>query len=266
MKVSLSQIRYTPPLVACAIVLGFAALVGLLHGLLITKLHLQPFVVTLCGLLVYRGLARVWTGDDQVGLLSALSSFKSIATGAAFELPIPLIGRISGANANSGLVWIDFPVTGVLLAVVAVTAWLFLGRTIWGRYLLATGENEQAARYSGVPTDAIVIFAYVACSLLAGLAGILFTLEWNSVQPNSSGSFYELYAIAAAVLGGCSLRGGRGAVIGVIAGAAVMRCLYKAIVVLGIPQQWEMVIIGAALMMSVVVDEILRRYQATHKR
>lgn len=266
MKVTLSQIRYTQPLVACAIVLGFAALVGLVHGLLITKLHLQPFVVTLCGLLIYRGLARVWTGDDQVGLLSALSSFKGVVTGAAFELPIPLIGRISGANeSSSGIVWIDFPVTGVLLAVVALAAWLFLGRTIWGRYLLATGENEQAARYSGVPTDAIVIFAYVACSLLAGLAGILFTLEWNSVQPNSSGSFYELYAIAAAVLGGCSLRGGRGAVIGVIAGAAVMRCLYKAIVVLGIPQQWEMVIIGAALMMSVVVDEVLRRYQASRR-
>ncbi len=263
MKVTLSRIRYTSPWVACSVVLMFAALVGLLHGVLITKLHLQPFVVTLCGLLVYRGLARVWTGDDQVGLLSALSDFKRVITGAAFELPIPLIGRISGAgDSPSGWVWIDFPVTGVLLGMVAIAAWLFLNRTIWGRYLLATGENEQAARFSGVRTDTMVILAYVVCSLLAGLAGILFTLEWNSVQPNSSGTFYELYAIAAAVLGGCSLRGGRGAVLGVIAGAAVMRCLYKAIIVLGIPQQWEMVIIGAALLMSVMTDEAVRRYQS----
>ncbi len=263
MSVTLSQIRYTPPLIACGVVLGFAALVGLLHGVLITKVHLQPFVVTLCGLLVYRGLARVWTGDDQVGLLSALAEFKQVITGAAFDLPIPFIGFVSGANPSSfGWVWIDFPVTGVLLAIVAWMAWLFLSRTIWGRYLLATGENEQAARFSGVPTDSMVIFAYVVCALLAGLAGILFTLEWNSVQPNSSGAFYELYAIAAAVLGGCSLRGGRGAVLGVIAGAAVMRCLYKAIVVLGIPQQWEMVIIGTALLLSVVTDELIRRYQA----
>lgn len=262
MTVQLDQLHYTPPLVACAIVLAFAALLGLVHGLLITKLHLQPFVVTLCGLLIYRGIARVSTGDDQVGLLSALAGFKSLVTGAAFQLPLPGIGYVSGVSDSVlEIVWIEFPVTGVLLAMVAAAAWIFLNRTIWGRYLLATGENEQAARYSGVPTERLVVFAYVVCSLLAGLAGILFTLEWNSVQPNSSGAFYELYAIAAAVLGGCSLRGGRGAVIGVIAGAAVMRCLYKAIVVLGIPQQWEMVIIGAALLASVIVDELLRRYQ-----
>ncbi len=266
MKVRLDEIQYTPPLIACGVVLVFAALLGLLHGLLITKLNLQPFVVTLCGLLVYRGAARVWTGDDQVGLLGALSQFKSVVTGAAFELPIPFIGKISGATDSAwGVVWIDFPVTGVLLVVVAIGAWMLLGRTIWGRYLLATGENEQAARYSGVPTGSVVVASYVACSLMAGLAGILFTLEWNSVQPNSSGAFYELYAIAAAVLGGCSLRGGRGAVFGVIAGAAVMRCLYKAIVVLGIPQQWEMVIIGVALLQSVIVDEAARRYQENRR-
>jgi len=148
------------------------------------------------------------------------------------------------------------------LVIVAITSWLFLNRTVWGRHLLATGENERAARYSGINTAALVITAYVICSLMAGLTGILFTLELNSVQPSSTGSFYELYAIAAAVLGGCSLRGGRGAVLSVIAGAAVMRCLYKAIVVLGISQEWEMVIIGAALLAAVVVDEALERWAA----
>jgi len=259
--VSLSQIRYTPPVLACAMVLAFAAMLGLIHGLLITRVHLQPFVVTLCGLLIYRGLARVWTGDDQVGLQSALSGFKSLVTGAAFSLPLPGIGKISGVSESwTEIVWVDFPVTGVLLAIVAVLGWLFLNRTVWGRHLLAAGENEQAARYSGVATDKLIVLAYVVCGFLAGLAGILFTLEWNSVQPGSSGNFYELYAIAAAVLGGCSLRGGRGAVLGVIAGAAVMRCLYKAIVVLGIPQEWEMVIIGLALLSSVALDEAVLRY------
>jgi ribose transport system permease protein len=253
--VQLETMRYTPPLLACSLVLAFAALLGWVHGVLITRANLQPFVVTLCGLLIYRGLARVWTGDDQVGLLNALADFKSTATGAAFQFPLPLIGRISGETDSLGeLVWIDFPVTGVLLAIVALLGWLFLNRTVWGRHLLATGENEQAARYSGVATARLTTFAYVVCGFLSGMAGILFILEWNSVQPGSSGAFYELYAIAAAVLGGCSLRGGRGAIIGVIAGAAVMRCLYKAIVVLGIPQEWEMVIIGAALLLSVLVD------------
>lgn len=260
--VSLSRIHYTPPWIACGITLGFASVLGLIHGLLITRLNLQPFVVTLCGLLIYRGLARVWTGDDQVGLRSALGDFKATVTGAAFPLPIPMIGRVSGVSDSwSDLVWIEFPVTGVLLGMVAVLGWVFLNRTVWGRHLLATGENEQAARYSGVATKRLITLSYVVCGTLAGLAGILFTLEWNSVQPGSSGNFYELYAIAAAVLGGCSLRGGRGAVLGVIAGAAVMRCLYKAIVVLGIPQEWEMVIIGAALLASVLFDEIFLRWR-----
>ena len=257
--VQLDRIQYTPPLIACAAVIVFAAFLGWIHGTLVTRMNLQPFVVTLCGLLIYRGLARVWTGDDQVGLMSALTDFKATVTGAAFEIPVPLIGKISGQTESyAEIVWVDFPVTGLLLAVVTVVAWLYLNRTVWGRHLLATGENEQAARYSGINTSRLVTLAYAVCGALAGLAGILFTLEWNSVQPGSTGNFYELYAIAAAVLGGCSLRGGRGAIIGVIAGAAVMRCLYKAIVVLGIPQEWEMVIIGAALLSSVLFDELLR--------
>ncbi len=266
LKVRLDQIRYTPPLLACLLTLVFASFLGLIHGLLITRANLQPFVVTLCGLLIYRGMARVWTGDDQVGLLSALSDFKRTATGSAFQFPMPLVGRASGEKDSwTEFVWIDFPVTGVLLVIVAILAWVFLNRTVWGRHLVATGENEQAARYSGVATKRLIVFAYVVCAALSGLAGILFMLEWNSIQPGSSGSFYELYAIAAAVLGGCSLRGGRGAILGVIAGAAVMRCLYKAIVVLEIPQEWEMVIIGAALLLSVAFDEVVRRIQLTRR-
>lgn len=262
LPVGLQSIRYTPPLVACAAVLLFAALIGWFHGLLVTKAHLQPFVVTLCGLLIYRGMARVMTGDDQVGLMSALTDFKATLTGPAFAFPLPWIARISGQGESWwDLAWVDFPVTGVFLGVVAVAAWLFLNRTVWGRQLLATGENEQAARYSGVATHRLIRLAYLVSGLLAGLAGILFTLEWNSVQPGSTGNFYELYAIAAAVLGGCSLRGGRGAILGVIAGAAVMRSLYKAIVVLGIPQEWEMVIIGVALLSSVLLDESVRLYR-----
>ncbi|GAA4466779.1 ABC transporter permease [Novipirellula rosea] len=266
LAIQIDKIQYTPPLLACGIVLLFAAFLGLIHGLLITRANLQPFVVTLCGLLIYRGMARVWTGDDQVGLLSALSDFKATVTGKAFEVPVPFIGKVAGEQESfADIVWIDFPVTGVLLGIVAVIAWVFLNRTIWGRHLIATGENKQAAFYSGVATDRLIVLAYVVCAVLAGLAGILFMLEWNSIQPGSSGSFYELYAIAAAVLGGCSLRGGRGAILGVIAGAAVMRCLYKAIIVLDIPQEWEMVIIGVALLVSVLVDEIIRRFQLARR-
>jgi ribose transport system permease protein len=260
--VSMERIRYTNPVLACGLVLLAGALIGALHGLLVTRAHLQPFVVTLCGLLVYRGLARVWTGDDQVGLGSALADFKATVTGNVFEFPLPLVAKLSGASESwSEWTWIAFPFTGLLLILVAFVAWVFLEHSVAGRHLLAVGENEEAARFSGIRTERLIVMAYVVSGLLAALAGILFLLEWNSVQPGSSGNFYELYAIAAAVLGGCSLRGGRGAVFGVIAGAAVMRCLYKAIVVLGIDQQWEMVIIGGALLASVLFDEIWRRYQ-----
>lgn len=260
-SVQIDRIAYTPPLIACGIVLLAGAFLGLVHGLLVTRAHLQPFVVTLCGLLIYRGLARVWTGDDQVGLGSALADFKSVLTGNVFEFPLPLVSRLSGASDSwTQWTWIEFPFTGLMLVLVALVAWFFLQHSVAGRHLLASGENEQAALYSGVRTNRLITSAYVVSGFLSALTGILFLLEWNSVQPGSSGNFYELYAIAAAVLGGCSLRGGRGAVLGVIAGAAVMRCLYKAIVVLGIDQQWEMVIIGGALLSSVMLDEVMRRY------
>lgn len=265
-SVRLDRLSHTNPYLASAIVLGISATIGLIHGLLITWGRLQPFVVTLCGLLIYRGIARVLTGDNQIGLLGALGDFKATFTGSVFQVPVPLVARISGASPSwSEIAWIDFPVSGLILVLVAIAAWIFLNRLVWGRHLLATGENERAARYSGVNTSALVVLAYVACSLLAGLTGILFTLELNSVQPASTGSFYELYAIAAAVLGGCSLRGGRGAVLSVIAGAAVMRCLYKAIVVLGISQEWEMVIIGAALLSAVALDELFVRWSARRR-
>ncbi|MCC9643676.1 ABC transporter permease [Rhodopirellula sp. JC740] len=261
-EISMERIQYLNPLLACALVLLAGGLIGALHGVLVTKAHLQPFVVTLCGLLVYRGLARVWTGDDQVGLGSALADFKSTVTGNVFEFPLPFVAKLSGASESwADWTWIPFPFTGVLLILVAFVAYVFLQHSVAGRHLLAVGENEEAARFSGIRTERLTVMAYVVSGLLAALGGILFLLEWNSVQPGSSGNFYELYAIAAAVLGGCSLRGGRGAVFGVIAGAAVMRCLYKAIVVLGIEQQWEMVIIGGALLASVLFDEVWRRYQ-----
>lgn len=264
--VQLERLEHANPFSACLIVLAICCTLGLIHGLLVTWGRLQPFVVTLCGLLIYRGIARVLTGDTQIGLLGALPEFKSLLTGSFFSIPLPLVSRISGESDSwTDIAWIAIPVSGLVLAIVATTCWLFLNRTVWGRHLLATGENERAARYSGINTSALIVLAYVACSGLAGLTGILFTLELNSVQPASTGSFYELYAIAAAVLGGCSLRGGRGAVISVIAGAAVMRCLYKAIVVLGISQMWEMVIIGAALLLAVILDEAFARWSPSDR-
>jgi ribose transport system permease protein len=147
----------------------------------------------------------------------------------------------------------------LVLLVIAVAAGLFLNQTIYGRYLLALGRNEEAARYSGINTSAMIVVAYVICALLAGLAAVLFSLDVNGIQPAGHGNFYELYAISAAVLGGCSLRGGEGSILGVVIGTAVMRVLYNAITMLGIPDKLEFAMIGAVLLLGVIVDELLRR-------
>ncbi len=230
------------PGVAVVVMLALSLFIGLAHGLLITKVKLQPFVVTLCGLLVYRGLARWMTDNKSMGYKGAekIDSFFSgkVALTAEFALPAPFF----------------------FLVIVAILAGIFLNRTIWGRYLLALGNNEEGARYSGIQTDQLKIVAYVICSFLAGLTGLLFAFELNSVQPAGTGNFYELYAIAAAVLGGCSLRGGEGTILGVIIAAAVLRLLYNSINLVGISTHLEFAIVGAVILAGVTVDELIKRY------
>lgn len=228
-----------------AFVMAVSLAIGFIHGLLITKLRLQPFVVTLCGLLIYRGVARWITGDRTLGFGSAYNdSLRLIATG---KVPVPGIH-------------FDLPVSFIIMAVLGVAAAVFLNRTVGGRQLFALGGNTTAARYCGVNTDRMTTLAYVICSGMAGIAGILFALDVNTVQPASHGNFYELYAIAAAVLGGCSLRGGEGSILGVVIGAAIMRVLYNSINLLGIPTQLEFAIIGAVILAGVIADELAKRF------
>ncbi len=231
-----------PVPVAIATVLAVSLGIGLAHGLLITKVGLQPFVVTLCGLLLYRGAARFITGDQSQGFGQQFEGLRRIAVSA---VPVtPTFG---------------IPVPSILLAVVATIAGLLLHKTVWGRHLVALGGNEVAARYSGVRTDRIKIQAYAICGAMSGVAGILFSLDLNSIQPSGLGEFFELYAIAAAVLGGCTLRGGEGTIVGVLIGTALMRVLYNAINILGIPTHLEFAIIGAVILAGVVTDELVRK-------
>ena len=228
--------------VALLAVLGFSLAVGLIHGILVTKVKLQPFVVTLCGLLLYRGITRGFTGDQSQGFGTDFKGIRELATGE-----IPLFG-------------FNFPMPCLFLVVVAVLAGVFLNKTIYGRYLLALGNNEEAAKFSGIDVDKMVILAYVICALCSGLGGLLFVLDVNSAQPVDFGNFYELYAIAAAVLGGCSLRGGSGTILGVVIGAALMQVLRNMIVLVDwIPTHIEYAIIGAVILAGVVADELLKR-------
>jgi len=238
-----------PVWLALIIAMTASLAIGLLHGLLVTRMKLQPFVVTLCGLLLYRGITRGFTNDQTAGFQGELKGLRWLATG---EIPI-----------TSGF---GIPVPCLVLLIVATLAAIFLNRTVWGRYLLALGNNEEAARFSGINTNRMTVLAYVISSFLAGLGGLLFVLDTNSAQPVDFGNFYELFAIAAAVLGGCSLRGGSGTIIGVIIGTALIQLLRNMITLVDeIPQNIEFAVIGAVILIGAIGDELAKRVIASRR-
>lgn len=264
--VVIEKIRHMSVPLAILMVFSVCVAIGLGHGLLVTKLNLQPFVVTLCGLLFYRGLARKITGERTVGF-GSLFSWRTFESSEAFYVPVPFLRWISGEAGETllGTAWIGIRVRVVLLIVLAIAAIVIMNYSVFGRYLKALGRNVEAARLSGINTDRMIIAAYVFCSMLAGLAGILFVLEVNQAAPSGAGTFFELWAIAAAVLGGCSLRGGEVSVVGVIIGAAVMQVLYNTIRLLEWEQSNEFYILALAILAAVIFDELLRRYTARRR-
>ena len=221
-----------------------STLLGLLHGVLVTKVKLQPFIVTLCGLLLYRGAVRGIIGDESPGFGNGWTGMRWIAIG---RIPLP---GIEGFALPAAML--------VLLVLALIAAWL-LDLTVFGRWLQALGRNPEAARLSGVPVDRVVIGAYAFCSFCAGLGGILFVLDNNLAKPSDFGNFFELYAIAAAVLGGCALRGGEGSILGVVLGTAILRVLPNLTKLFGFPDQLEFALIGAVILVGVTADEGIRR-------
>jgi ribose transport system permease protein len=220
---------------AVAFVMVVPLLLGLIHGTLITRMRIQPFIVTLCGLLLYRGLARFIAGDDTkgFGVAGGFELLREAARGRLLGVPMPF----------------------VILLVVAVVMWFVLHRSVYGRYLLAVGRNEEATRFSGIDTRAVVTGSYVLAGALTGISGILFAFYTNSVSPSSHGNFYELYGIAAAVLGGCSLRGGEGSIIGIVIGTALLQVLQNLFNLLGIPSSLNFAVMGAVVLVGVLADQ-----------
>jgi ribose transport system permease protein len=228
--------------VAVLVVLGIAMLLGLAHGLLVTRAKLQPFIVTLCGLLIYRGVARYIAHDSTKGFSGAegIETLRSLASGKLFGVPMPF----------------------VILIALAVVMWFVLHRSIYGRYLLAVGRNEQAARFSGINTRLVIASSYVIAGLLTGVSGIMIAFYTNSVSPSNHGNFYELYGIAAAVLGGCSLQGGEGSIIGILIGTALLLVLQNLVNLLGIDSSLNFAVMGAVVLFGVLADQIFKSRSA----
>ncbi|HEX4589697.1 MAG TPA: ABC transporter permease [Gemmataceae bacterium] len=240
-----------PAGLAALIVVAASSLIGLFHGLLVTRLRLQPFLVTLCGLFIYRGLART-ISQKTVGL-----TIDPTLPGAA-ELQ-------ERANKLADVLVRGMPlgvpnVLLVMLVIAALTA-LVLHGTVYGRYLYAVGANEQAARYSGIATDRVKVAAYIFTAVISGLGGVLYLMEYSTANPTTAGSLFELYAITGAVLGGCALRGGEGTVPGMVLGAAVLPLLAKLCnFTPWIGSEQEYTVIGAALLAGTVANELIRRF------
>lgn len=228
-----------PPIAAVAATLALGAAIGLAHGLLVTRLKVQAFIVTLCGLFIYRGIARWLSRDEVQGLEDKAGWLKDYLYPSKHVLGLPM--------------------SLVILLILAAVATVFLHFSVYGRYLTAIGSNEQAARYAGIATDRYKVLAYVICSTLAAFFAIMFLMEYNSAQPSSTGNFLELYAIAGAVLGGCSLRGGEGTVLGVMIGAAILWILPNFTKMWNVSSQLEYTVIGSALLVGALLDEFLRR-------
>ena len=234
-----------PSVLAVIIVIAMTTILGAFNGFLITKVKMQPFIVTLCGLLFYRGLARFVANDETKGFGAGtgFELLKSLATESFFGIPMPFI----------------------LLIVISAIMWVVLHRSVYGRYLFAVGRNETAARYSGINSNLIISSAYIISGFLAGIAGIVLAFYTNSISPSSHGNSYELYGIAAAVLGGCSLRGGSGSIIGILIGTALLQVLQNLVNLLGIPSSLNFAVMGVVILLGVIADQLLQQRQAIKK-
>jgi len=225
--------------VAAAMVVSLA--IGVAQGLVIARLGVPPFVVTLGSMLLLRGMAEVLTGGSEIGFQGRFPGFRFLGEGVAFGLPTPF--------------WIA-------AAAIAGTAFL-MHRTLLGRYCYAIGSNAEAARLSGVPVGAVRLVTFVASALLSGMAGILYVAYLPSATP-SLGSAYELHAVAAAVLGGCSLQGGRGSVFGVLIGAGILQITFNAVNLVG-QSLWQNVVAGGVILAAVIVDRLFERNAARRR-
>jgi len=243
-----------------SIALGVAMLIGLAQGLLITRLKLQPFIVTLGGMLLIRGISQTVV---QGGTLSMGNS--------------PLLGL-----ANNGLFMINgdplIPYPFIIFLTAIGIGTYVLHFTVFGRYVYAIGGNRDAAEYSGINVKKVETLTYVISSGLGGLAGVCYAAYIGQMS-HQVGVAYELYAIAAAVLGGCSLRGGEGTVLGMIIGAGMMRVIDNGINMFqlryedasGVPRIWRLnpnwtfIIIGGVILVAVILDQVVHFVQAARR-
>ncbi|BBU54285.1 sugar ABC transporter permease [Mameliella alba] len=235
---SAGVILYPPVWAVVVLTLGLGAFVGAVNGVLVAYFRVPAFVATLGSLYVARGVALLMTNGLTFNNLSGNESL-----------------------GNTGFDWLGFnriggvPIGVIILAVVAIAAGLLLSRTAFGRWLYSSGGNERAAELSGVPVKKVQITVYVLSGMCAAIAGLVLSSQLTSAGP-TAGTTYELTAIAAVVVGGASLMGGRGTVRGTLLGAFVIGFLSDGLVIIGVSSYWQTVFTGAVIVLAVMLNSI----------
>lgn len=226
--------------VPIAILLGIGAgiVVGLVNGFLVQRVRLAPFIATLGMLGIARGVVVGTTSGQGVSGLPA--DFTAIGQGYVGFVPIPVI----------------------VFAVVAIVAALFLAYHVWGTYIFSIGGNETAAILTGLPVARVKIFVYVVCSALAALAGVMVVSRVGVSLPGQSLG-YELQVIAAAVIGGVSLQGGRGTILGAVLGALLIGLIQNILVFERVPPYWQTAFTGGIIVLAAIVDIVRQRRSQT---
>lgn len=220
-------------LVAVVGALALGAAIGGVTGIIVAKGKVQAFIATLVMMLLLRGVTRVYTDGSPIntGFSDNADLFSWFGIGRQFGIPTPI--------------W--------LMMIVFLSAWYLLHHTRLGRYIYALGGNESATRLSGISVDKIKIIVYSLCGLLAALASVIEVARLSSAQP-MAGNGYELDAIAAVVLGGTSLAGGKGRIIGTLIGALILGFLNNALNLLGISSNYQMIVKAVVILLAVLVD------------
>lgn len=225
-------------LVTVLLACGVGALVGVVNGVLVARFNVAPFVATLGMLYVVRGIALLLTNGLTINNMAGK----------------PELG-------NTGISWLGFnrlfgvPISVFVMIIVAIVLGFVLGRTKFGRWLYAIGGNERAAELSGVPVRKVKVWVYVVSGICSAIAGVVLASVLTSASP-MAGNTYELTAIAAVVIGGASLAGGRGNIRGTLLGAFVIGFLSDGLVIVGVSAYWQMVFIGAVIVIAVLLNSI----------
>ncbi|OAN11170.1 ribose ABC transporter permease [Photobacterium jeanii] len=222
-----------PVIIAVPTALLAGAALGAISGIVIAKGKVQAFIATLVTMTLLRGVTMVYTDGRPIstGFTDVADTFAWFGTGYAMGIPVPI--------------W--------LMVIVFASIWYLLNHTRFGRYIYALGGNESATRLSGINVDRVKIGVYAICGLLAALAGIIVTSRLSSAQP-TAGMGYELDAIAAVVLGGTSLAGGKGRIMGTLIGALIIGFLNNALNLLDVSSYYQMIAKAVVILLAVLVD------------